>query len=110
MSYSVWLEIDTGGEEPAYVCESINHTSNTVRMWDTGLGFRFRELKGMTGMEAIPHLERAVAYLVDENNRSALLEMQPANGWGTLETATEFLRELLAMCRSHPKAIVAMWH
>jgi 4-aminobutyrate aminotransferase-like enzyme len=77
---------------------------------DMGLGFRFRELKGMAGMEAIPHLERAVAYLVDENNRPALLEMQPPNGWGTLETATEFLQELLAMCRSHPKAFIAMWH
>lgn len=108
MSYDVWLEIDTGGRYFASVCDSINHTSNTVGMWDAGLGFRFRELEEKTGAEAIPHLERAIAYLKAEHNLNTLLQMEPSNRWGTLETATEFLEELLALCEAHPRASICM--
>lgn len=37
MSYDVWLEIDTGGEERARVGYSLNYTSNVRPMWDLAL-------------------------------------------------------------------------
>jgi len=37
MNVNVWMEIDTGGKNPAIVCESINHTLNAAPMWDLAL-------------------------------------------------------------------------
>ena len=108
MSYWTWIEIDTGGEFPGRVEDSQNMTSNVSGIWEAGLGFKFRDLDKMNCAAAIPHLERAIAYLRDAANERELRGMEPSNGWGDLEGATEYLETILEWCRRHPKANIAM--
>lgn len=108
MSYDTWMEIDTGGEFPARVVDSINSTSNHSPIWAAALGFHFRELEGKTGIEAAPLLEKAIAFLEDLNNRKDLRALEPGNGWGSLEHATQYLRDIRAWCKEHPKATIGM--
>jgi hypothetical protein len=102
MSYDIWMEIDTGGEHPASVCESSNMTSNVSPMWAKALGFPLADLDGVRGYKALPDLRRAIAHM--EDHPTAYRELNPENGWGDTESALKFLREILAMCVAHPMA------
>lgn len=104
MGYDAYMKIDTGGEYPATVAEIGNHTSNTTGMWREALGCPLRDLSGKLGSELIPQLERAVADMRDPARREVYQAMNPPNGWGSHTTATNYLDEILAACREHPKA------
>lgn len=108
MSYWTWVEIDTGGEWPGRIEDSKNMTRNVSPIWAAGLGFAFRDLDKMNCAEAAPHLERAIAYLRHPDNAAELHALEPSNGWGTLDHATEYLETILGWCRQHPKANIAM--
>lgn len=111
MSYDVWLEIDTGGDEPARVGDSINYTSNVRPMWDKALeGCEIpsvAEMHGRLAGDCVGPLEDAIRRMtLDPWDYE---ELNPPNGWGDAAGARGFLEHLLAMCQRHPKATVGVW-
>lgn len=103
MSYDVWLEIDTGGPEPATVG---NYTSNVAPMWAGALGHSLRDLHHQECSVALDRLRAAVRVMEAEPDR--FRAMNPANGWGDYEGALGYLRDLAAACAAHPKARIAI--
>lgn len=106
VSYDIWLEVDTGGPEPASVGESWNYTSNCVGMW-CAAGIDLGECHGRDAGGCAEGLEAAIATLKAEPDR--FRAMNPANGWGSYETLVPALEELLATWTAHPKATVHVW-
>lgn len=102
MSYDVYLVVQTGPAASAVVFES-NHTSNTSPMWRAA-GCDLAEAHGKTAPELAAQLTRAVADM--ESRPEHYRPMNPANGWGSYDTALTFLRELLAACELHTFARV----
>lgn len=99
MSYDVYLEIDTGGDELVEVYDR-NYTSNVSRMWRTA-GVNLRELTGMVAADAVPLLDRAIGAMTAEAD--TYRAMNPPNGWGDYDGALTFLCDLRAACVKHPK-------
>lgn len=112
MSYTIWLDIDTGAPTPARVADSINYTSNVFPMWIKALeGTGFDGLDTMDGHlagECLPALETAIAAM--RANPAVYTAMNPPGGWGNADGARQFLGELADMCSAHPKATVRIWH
>jgi hypothetical protein len=113
MSLDTYLEIDTGGAEPATVCDIGNHTHNTHNMWDLALAqgdasHGMRTLDGMLALAAIPILEKAVSHIRHPDNAATYKAMNPPNGWGSHDSAAAYLERILAACREHPKARLRM--
>lgn len=106
MSYSIYLEIDTGGPGAATVHEVGNYTSNVTPMWYKALGFPLKELQGKPASECIELLERAIDHTQDPTNRDEYLALNPKNGWGNFDGAVEFLKRFLEGCRLHPKTTI----
>lgn len=105
MSYDIWLEMDTGGDEPAQVCEVGNHTWNCGLMFSTALGIE--SLNDLDGQNAGEWAEKCCQGVNDMLSRPAVYEtMNPPNGWGSYETALKYLQTLAIACRKHPKATI----
>lgn len=104
MSYDIWLEIDTGSEEPATVAEVGNYTSNVSGMWATALGHGLGDLDGTNAGAAVEPLTKAVAAM--EATPDLYWAMLPANGWGDYDGALGYLRTLRDLCRQHPKTTI----
>jgi hypothetical protein len=104
MSYDIHLEIDTGGPEPAEVEDVGNYTSNCSPMWTHALGFYVGDLHGWLAVHALLLLDQAVAKMRAEPE--VYRAMNPANGWGDSETATDYLEKWADACRKHPKASI----
>jgi hypothetical protein len=110
MSYSVWLEIDTGGPESYPIDPDLNYTSSVRPMWDLAL-------KG-TAIESVAEMHDRVAGDCVESLRIASRRMlldyldyealNPADGWGNASGAREFLECMAYVCEAHPKAIVVV--
>lgn len=107
MSADYWLEIDTGGPEPAVVDPSLNCTYNLGPMlraagfpgWQALIGAPASEVGGMLRSVADRLRSDPVKYR----------EYNPSNGWGTYEGAIEFLDEFAAACAAHPRATIGGW-
>ena len=76
-----------------------NHTSNCAEMWREA-GCDLAELQGVTAAEALPRLRAAVAAMEAEPER--FRPMEPANGWGSYESALDFLRRFADACEVDP--------
>lgn len=112
MSYDGWLQIDTGGGEMVDVVELGNYTSNCAPMWGhalemAGEDIRLSDTEGRTGAEVLPLLTKAVQHMTD--NPDVYKAMNPTNGWGDYESATEYLRNIAQECGRHPKARLHWW-
>ena len=111
MSYSIWLEVDVGGEEPVSLEGAFdywNYTSNVVPMWRKAMPDT-DGLAGLEGMECrLAAIELEVGIARMEADPKAYREMNPANGWGDFDSQLEKLRLLLAACRAAPLAKVAI--
>lgn len=104
MSYDVYLEADTGGPDLVDVWWA-NHTSNTSRMWSIALGDK--SLRDLDGHEAGVEVERLAAAVARmEAAPRFYRRFNPENGWGSYDTALDFLRELTDACRRHPKTTI----
>lgn len=103
MSYDIWLSIDTGGPEPAYVGKDWNYTSNCGPMWRAA-GADLADFHGKTAGECLPILEKAIAEL--RANPAKYIAMNPANGWGSYDSLVPALGELADTFSRHPKATV----
>lgn len=105
MSYDVYIEIDTGGPEPAILCDDMNYTFNCSPMFRDALGGNgINDLHDKACGDAIPMLRRAVADM--EDRPAHYKKMNPDNGWGDYSGALSFLRAILDRCVQHPKATV----
>lgn len=105
MSYSIRLEINTGGQEPATVWDGWNYTSNVAQMWRAA-GTNLAEHHGKTADTVIPELEAAIQELAAHPDKYRA--MDAPNGWGTCDDLVPALRKLLAGYRAHPLATVAV--
>lgn len=111
MSYDGWLQIDTGGPEPASVAELGNYTSNVAGMWalalrEAGEDIRLSDTDRRTAGEVLPLLRRAVAHM--EDHPGVYRAMNPAS-WGNYEGALDYLRGVVRACAEHPKAHLRWW-
>ena len=97
MSWSVYLskrkmmtdEIDVG-----------NHTYNVYPMYLRAMGNGLTDLlNGKKCKDVIPILQKGIASMEDDPD--TYKKMNPPNGWGTYETALEFLKEILNACETH---------
>lgn len=104
MSYDIRLVIDTGGEYPAAVTETISPTYNLAPMFAEALGRRIRDLDGMPAAEVAPLVAAALALMEADPERFRALN--PPNGWGSYESAVRALTWLRDACAEHPKATV----
>lgn len=104
MSYWTYLKIDAGGEEPATVYEAGNMTSNVSGIWADAMGKPLRDWEGTTGADLALVLDIAISKMKDPANAARYKAMEPSNGWGSLEKATEYLETILEGCREYPKA------
>lgn len=106
MSYDVWLEIDTGGDEPVRL-SSLNYTWNCAPMFYSAFGESgLNGLSGKLAGEAAPIIKRALASM--QANPDHYKAMNPSNGWGSYEGAMTFLREFHSDCQQHPKASITI--
>lgn len=104
MSIDISLVMDTGGDYPAIVEDVGNHTSNTCDMWFKALENPISSLDGRSCREAYPEIDAAVRHM--EANPALYRAMNPPNGWGSYETALQYLRNLRDACKRHPKASI----
>lgn len=104
MSYDLYLQIDTGGEDPATVRDIGNYTSNVSGIWAEALGYPLADLHGRTAAEAIDDLRQAVQRMASDPEKYRA--MQPPNGWGNYEGARDYLSDLLEGCLAHPKSTI----
>lgn len=106
MSYDVYLEIDTGADEPVEIT-SFNYTTNCAPMWREA-GIDLRECTGAPCSEAAGPIADAVKRM--EADPDTYKAMNPPNGWGDYDGALNFLRNIAAACTQHPKAHLRVWH
>jgi hypothetical protein len=104
MSFSVNLEIDTGGEYPARIAWVGDPTYNVAPIFTAALGESIRALNGKTAADVIEQLRKAIADM--DARPDFYAAMNPENGWGSAPMAREFLGDLLARCQEHPKTTV----
>ena len=101
MSFSIWMEIDTGGRDPAVVAEDMGYTYNISPMLRAA-GIHTRDMNEKTGEELSPLLDLAISRMqLDPEKYEA---MNPENGWGDYEGAVNCLRKILSACVRHPRA------
>lgn len=101
MSYDIWLEIDTGADEPWRFCNHLNYTSNCAPMWRAA-GADLQAFDRAPCTEAAGPLAAAAKRMEDAPH--TYRAMNPPNGWGDYESCLNFLREIAELCGKHPKA------
>jgi hypothetical protein len=104
VSADLWLEIDTGGPEPAQVSADRNVTYNLGRMLRAAGLPSWDDLIGAPASEAGSIFARVARSLRD--NPQIYDPMAPENGWGTRLSAIEWCEALAADCAAHPRARV----
>lgn len=107
MSADYWLTIDTGGDEPARVGESLNVTYNLGQMLRAAGFPEWGKLIGAPAAEAGGMLRAVYDRLLADP--ATFREMNPSNGWGTYEGAIAFVDRFAVQCAEHPKAIIGGW-
>ena len=128
MSYVAYMEIDTGKKYPTMVKDMGNYT------WNVGVMFLFAfdaawlmeshetlsyeyfpveskykslyDLNGLTGEVVSPILRRMILHM--ETREGLYKRLNPQNGWGNYCGAVEYLRDILAGCKAHPKATLSI--
>lgn len=105
MSASYWLQIDTGGPEPATVADDIGVTYNLTPMLRAAGFPGHKALAGGPASEAAGMLGEVSRRLLADRER-LIAEFTPANGWGNWENAHEFICQLRDACEAHPRATI----
>ena len=74
--------------------EDFSYTWNVSPMWYACYPTKgIRTIYGLSGRDAIPVLRNLRRYM--EDNRDALIEMEPENGWGDYDGALQFVTNLI---------------
>lgn len=107
MSYDIWLEVDTGGDEPARIeHDHLNMTSNVAKMWRHA-GADLAEFDGKRAGDCTEDLATAINAMM--RDPAPYKAMNPSNGWGSYEDCVAFLMKLLGVLHDHPNAMVRVW-
>ena len=111
MSHDAWMEIDTDALLPVEMIDIGNYTRNVSPMWRKamtyatgGIPTSIQDTDGMTGEAALPVLKDALMHML--RNPAEYEAMNPENGWGDYEGATEFMWKCVQACAKHPKAVI----
>jgi hypothetical protein len=108
LSLDIYLmaEVDTGGAEPHHaLLYWANITHNVASMWQRAGCFEvLYKSAGKAAADILPALERAEGEMRREPG--AYRALDPSNGWGSYDSALEWLGKLIAACHRHPKAVV----
>jgi hypothetical protein len=102
MSADHWLEIDTGGPEPAAVGRDHNVTYNVTRMLREAGYPGHRATEGMRASDLAVILGKVVTNLHDPKFDA----YDAPNGWGTRETTLQWASRFYTDCLTHPNATV----
>lgn len=105
MSLDFYLEVDacTACGRSADESFSANYTHNVAPMWrKAGVYGALYESHGKSAGTIIEALRSGVAAM--ESDPSGYMALDPANRWGSYETALPWLRGVLAACEMHPTA------
>lgn len=110
MSYDVDLVVDLGGEEPHGLC-SFNYTSNMGYALKHGR-LRMHEgwpkpgflLHGANAGKAAEALAECIALILQD--KESLVELEPGNGWGSVDTLVDWLQRIMNACMEAPKAYI----
>jgi hypothetical protein len=102
MSYTLNLQIDTGGHEPAHVWDW-NYTSNCAAMWRAA-GADLADFDDRLAGECLPFLRHAIQQLRIHPERFDA--MNPTNGWGSRVSLIESFGQLIEAFESHPGCTV----
>lgn len=79
-----------------------NQTYNHGRIWGESMGVdHFRKFKNEKAKELILPLKLGLARIDCDPEYYAKFE--PANGWGSVEQAVEYMRKVLQACIEHPE-------
>lgn len=105
MSWDIWLEVDTGGPEPATIAhEPLNYTYNVSPMYRlAGLGTP-SEWDGKPADE-VYRITTVVAKTMVER-WDECVALNPENGWGDAGGALDFILHVRRVCADHPRATV----
>jgi hypothetical protein len=94
-----------GRGEPGETLYWADYTHNVGAMWrKAGVFDALYESDGTVAEQWLPALRAGLTDM--KANRAAYLPLNPANGWGDVDGATEFLEKFLSACEAHPKATV----
>lgn len=108
VSYDVHFSAVVDGHEVC-VFEAGNHTSNCSPMWakalrSAGCEVWPSELNGKRAGEYAKRLEQAVAHMAQHPDEYR--PMNPTNGWGSYETALEYLSKIADGAREFPSSTI----
>jgi hypothetical protein len=82
-----------------------NYTHNVTPMWDlAGVYNALYNSDGKKAKDIIQELDDGVAKMVSSPKK--FIKLNPKNGWGSYDTALDFLREVLQKCRENPTATI----
>lgn len=82
-----------------------NYTHNVIRMWDkAGVYDALYMSEGKHARDYIEALEKGVADF--EANISEYQKLDPANKWGSAESALPWLKRALAAFKEYPDSII----
>ena len=94
-----------GADQWVYVGDDwINHTSNTAAMIKEVCGSYPSEWDGIGCAELAPVLDAGIKELLQHSQRYR--QFEPSNGWGTVESTTDFLIRILNNCKTYPTAVI----
>lgn len=104
MSLDIYLE---GPETVLVEKYSANYTHNVTPMWNlAGVYAALYMSEGMSANYILPTLRAGLADMKMCPDKYKALD--PANGWGSYETAVPWLEELIAACEENPESIIGV--
>lgn len=104
MSLDIWLRCDCCGMER----DSLNVTHNMTPMWHkAGVYADLYESDGDKALEHIDSLARRLNHML--TNRDEYLPLEPANGWGSYQSAVAFLANWVNECANYPSMTIRVW-
>lgn len=104
MSYDVYVEMDAGGPEPMFV-DLGNMTSNVSGIWKKAMyGTGVADFDGKEARECVNVLEEGIEQMKLYPER--FRDMEPSNGWGSVDGAREYLERLRDGFLRYPRATV----
>jgi hypothetical protein len=84
--------------------EQFSYTWNVAPMWYAAMPEKGIQAHcGMTGRDALVPLRRIREYM--EDNRDAMIAMNPDNGWGDYDGALQFVTDLINASARNPETI-----
>lgn len=110
MSYWVHLRITRPGEYLTETVFSENYTCNCAPMFQAAIGQDgIRTLHGLKASEIVGQLGRAVDHITDPENLEFYKEIEPDNGWGSLDGAIDYLKGIHKACREYPDGVLSVY-